>query len=246
MSSPPPLVPLQARGQRYRRVVVLTGAGVSVPSGLRAYRGPGGLWEEHPELEAALTAGAEPGMVWRALAAMRPAVCAALPNASHLALAEYERRVTDSGGSFTLITQNIDGLHQRAGSRNVIELHGNLLRTRCTSCSSRPFRDDDAPAVVPSCKACGQPLRADVVLFNEPIGAREEVDAKRSLRDCDLFIAVGTSGTVSPASNFVRSAEYEGAHTIYVNLTPMKPPNPAFLEVILGEADRVLPDLFGP
>src|SRR5262249_7813796 len=142
---------------------------------------------------------------------------------------------------------NVDGLHSRAGSRSVLELHGTLLRTRCSreGCAQRPF-DDDAPHdAAPPCPTCGAPLRPAVVLFEEPIEVDAEVGSQRALRDSDLFLSIGTSGTVWPASSFVRSANYEGAHTITVNLTEPEPNAAPFDEVIVGAAEEVLPELLG-
>lgn len=224
----------------FRRVVVLTGAGVSVASGLPTYRGAAGLWTKDPALADALRAGADPRLVWRALASMRTTLAAARPNAAHEALAAFERNVTAKGGVFTLVTQNIDGLHQRAGSVNVVEYHGALRRSRCTSCALPPFEDATAGDEPPPCPQCGQPLRPDVVLFDEMIGAHEEVAAKRALRDCDLFLAAGTSGTVWPASSFVRSARYEGAHTVLVNL---EAGDDTYDERHEGPAEELLPRL---
>ncbi|MEM6295919.1 MAG: Sir2 family NAD-dependent protein deacetylase [Myxococcota bacterium] len=234
---------------RYRRIVVLTGAGVSVPSGLRPYRGPGGLWTESPELTAMATlaaAQADPMSTWRAFGSFRKPVVDAVPNEAHAALARAEQSL-EGDAELIVLTQNIDGLHQRAGSTRVVELHGNLLRTKCSNnaCDLPPFGDDTQPDALPLCPRCGSPLRPDIVLFDEPMPAKPEWDAKRALRDCDLFVAVGTSGTVSPASNFVRSAEYAGARTVFVNLEPLDPPNPAFHESHLGPAEQLLPTLFG-
>ncbi|MBI4952302.1 MAG: NAD-dependent deacylase [Myxococcales bacterium] len=232
--------------QRYRHIVVLTGAGISVASGLRPYRGPGGLW-----LEAGVAALAtpqalaeRPADVWRLFGPLRALAKGAQPNAGHAALAAAEARLTDA--EFTIITQNIDGLHQRAGSRNVIELHGSAFRTRCSdaACELKPFDDHDAHAEsVPPCPRCSSVLRPDVVLFDEALPGGAEWHAKRALRDCDLFLAVGTSGTVSPASNFVRAAEFALARTVLVNLEPMKPRHPAFDEEYLGRAEELLPVL---
>lgn len=232
---------------RYRRVVVLTGAGISVASGLRPYRGPTGVWTDDPLRRADATlarAQEDPWSTWKAFGPLRVAVLEAKPNSAHRALALAEQRLAE-GSTLTVITQNVDGLHQAAGSSQVVELHGNLLRTRCSSCNIDPFDDRSNPAELPRCTRCGAPLRIDIVLFDEPMPARQEWEAKRALRDCDLFLAVGTSGTVSPASNFVRSAEYEGARTVYVNLEPLDPPNPMFAETVLGRAETVLPALLG-
>jgi NAD-dependent deacetylase len=243
MSSPVEPIFLEA----YRRIVVLTGAGISVASGLRPYRGPGGLWEEEgvAELANAETLSKDPGAVWKLFGALRPQVRAAKPNPAHLALAQAAQRLPE-GTSLTVITQNIDGLHRRAGSPNVVELHGTLARTRCsnTSCDLPPFPDDEPHLdALPTCERCEAPLRPDIVLFDEPLPVDPAWQAKVALRDCDLFLAVGTSGTVSPASNYVRSAAYAEADTILVNLEPMDPPNRYFEEEILGRAEEVLPRL---
>lgn len=235
----------------YSKIVVLTGAGISVASGLRPYRGPGGLWEEQDVGEIADRAALErdPERVWAFFAAARREVGAAEPNTAHVALARLEAALR-ADQAFVILTQNIDRLHQRAGSQRVVELHGTLYRSRCTSACCGYSRDEylvgaAVEEVCPACPACGAPLRPDVVLFNEPLPVDAEREAKRSLRDCDLFLAIGSSGTVSPASNFVRSAEYEGARTILVNLEPMRPRNPAFQEEVLGRAELVVPELVG-
>jgi NAD-dependent deacetylase len=231
----------------YRGIVILTGAGISVASGLRPYRGPGGIWEEGGagRLAFAHSVDEDSAAAWDLFGPLRGAARAAQPNAAHTVIAELERRCAPPR-RVTVITQNIDGLHQRAGSVDVVELHGSVFRTRChnAKCDLAPFEDDAAhTGEAPRCPRCSAPLRPDVVLFNEPIPVDAEWRSKRALRDCDLFIAVGTSGTVSPASNFVRSAEYAGARTILVNLEPMSPRNPAFQEEVLGRAEEVLPAL---
>lgn len=231
----------------YRQIVVLTGAGVSVGSGLPTYRGKGGLWvaSSVDQFATAAAMKADPASVWAFFASIRTQVSAATPNAAHLALARAEASLT-SEQRLVVLTQNVDGLHALAGSHNVVELHGTLRRSRCTSCEY--VRDEDlaaSPSACPACPRCRAALRPDIVLFDEPLSVDSEWASKQALRACDLFLAVGTSGTVSPASNFVRSAEYAGARTIYVNLEPMAPPNPAFHETILGLAEVVLPQLFG-
>ncbi|MFY9824591.1 MAG: NAD-dependent deacylase [Thermoanaerobaculia bacterium] len=234
---------------RYQNIVVLTGAGVSAGSGLRTYRGPGGVWEEYnvEEYGHIRSFRARPQTTWRLYGSRRESLRAAEPNAAHLALARLEARLRPDQ-RFLLITQNVDGLHHRAGSRNVVELHGNLRLTRCSNdaCDLQPFADEAAHAdQVPVCPRCGSVLRPDIVLFGEPIAADADWTVRRALRDCDLFLAIGTSGLVTPAANFVLAAEYAGARTIYVNLEPMDPPNRAFQEVYLGKAEEVLPELLG-
>ncbi len=241
---------MQLSLKQYRQIVVLTGAGVSVASGLRPYRGPGGWWADHPEdleMATAEAAAADPMAPWRVFATLRKGVAEATPNAAHVALATAEAKMRP-GTSLTIVTQNVDGLHQAAGSSNVIEIHGNLSRTRCsrTDCDLPAYRDRTTVVeALPRCPRCESPLRPDVVLFGEEMPARPMWETKQLLRDCDLFLAVGTSGTVSPASNFVRSAEYAGARTIFVNLEPLSPPNPAFQEQVLGPAESVLPVMLG-
>jgi NAD-dependent deacetylase len=239
------LEPLDLR--TYQRIVILTGAGLSAGSGLPTYRGPGGLWERDEGLASLATAEAlerDPAGVWRMFASLRADIRAVEPNAGHQALAELQRRYRGRK-QIQVFTQNVDGLHQRAGSDEVFELHGSLLRSRCTdpSCGLPPSddrRDDPDP---PPCPRCGAALRPDVTLFGEMLPFQAEHAAKRALRDVDLFLAIGTSGTVSPASNFVRSAEYVGAHTVLINLEPMDPPNPSFKEQHLGRAEELLPVL---
>ena len=234
---------------RYNNIVVLTGAGISAGSGLRTYRGPDGVWEEHNveeygHVQALLE---RPERTWQLFGGMRAPIRAANPNAAHLALARIEAGLRPEQ-QFLLVTQNVDSLHQRAGSKNVVELHGNVGITRCTNeaCDLEPFADDQAHAEsVPRCPKCGSILRPHIVLFGEAIPALAGWQVKRALRDCDLFISVGTSGLVAPASNYVRSAEYAGARTLYVNLEPMIPKNPAFKEEYLGKAEELLPELFG-
>lgn len=240
---------MQLELERYRQIVVLTGAGVSVASGLRPYRGPDGWWTDHPEHREMATAKAardDPMSTWNAFGSLRASVAKASPNPAHVALAKAEAR-RPAGTTLTVITQNIDGLHRDAGSSSVIELHGNLSRTRCSNptCDLEPFEDRTVPETLPRCSRCDASLRPDIVLFDEPMAVRPEWESKQVLRDCDLFVAVGTSGTVSPAANFVRSAEYAGARTLFVNLEPLEPANPTFQETLLGAAESVLPQLFG-
>ncbi|MCB9637388.1 MAG: NAD-dependent deacylase [Myxococcales bacterium] len=231
----------------YRKIVVLTGAGVSVASGLPPYRGAGGLWGDlDPQAVATKKSLLEtPEKVWELCKKQRTQVLQSEPNPAHQALAALEASLLPSQ-SFLLITQNVDGLHVRAGSKKVVALHGEICRTRCSqdACSLQPFEDTQLYDEVPHCSVCSSPLRPDIVLFDEFIPVDAEWATKRALRDCDFFLAIGTSGTISPASNFVRSADYAGARTIYINLAAMDPPNPYFHESYLGKAEELLPQLF--
>jgi NAD-dependent deacetylase len=231
----------------YPNIVVFTGAGISVASGLPTYRGVGGIWERD-DVETHATAAAlaaDPHRVWAFFTQARRQIAEAKPSAGHLAIARAEEHLR-RGQTLTVITQNVDGLHSLAGSKKVVELHGTLRRSRCMRCDhSRDEELETSPEVCPACPSCGAPMRPAVVLFDEMLPVDAERSAKKALHDCDLFIGVGTSGTVAPASNFVRAAEYAGARTIYVNLEPMAPHNPSFHVVHLGRAEEVLPILLG-
>lgn len=225
----------------YRRVVVLTGAGISQSAGLATYRGPGGLWSD-PELQELAHADALASrradvcnMFW----AFRRAIRQVAPTAAHRALAAFEaRRAPDTG--FALITQNVDGLHQAAGSRAVCEYHGTLTRWRCERCGVELEPPDGEPPV-----HCGELMRPAAVLFGEAIPTEAAWIAKRALRDCDLFVAIGTSGTVYPAASFVRAAAYAGARCVLVNLEIDDEARDVYPECHAGPADELVPALFG-
>ena len=217
---------------RYRNIVVLTGAGISQAAGLPTYRGPGGLWT-NADLAALADASAlrtrrdeACAMFWQ----FRQQIAKVEPTAAHRALAQYE---------MTIITQNVDGLHQKAGSKNVIEYHGSLARWRCERCGH-----EEAPAGDEQPHHCLEAMRPVAVLFGELIPAEAEHAAKRALRDCDLFVAIGTSGTVWPAAGFVRSAQYAGAHTALLNLEIDDESAEHFAEVRAGRADEIVPKFF--
>jgi NAD-dependent deacetylase len=236
---------------KYRKILVLTGAGISVASGIRPYRGPGGLWNDEKIVKYSeyKTFLAESLETWRFWWAAREACMAAKPNAAHLALARVEAELRGDQ-EFTLITQNIDGLHARAGSRRVEEFHGSILLTRCSreACELRPFVDAAVSGEeTPPCPRCGAKLRPDIVMFGEAIPEASSRAAEAAIRGCDLFIAIGTSGTVYPASGFVSRAANEGARTVYVNLESILDREPAsgFGEEHLGRAEEVLPALLG-
>jgi NAD-dependent deacetylase len=222
-------------------IVVLTGAGISVESGLPSFRGAGGLWEGW-RLEEVATPEAfarHPATVQRFYDERRRQLLGAgiRPNPAHEALARLE---THWPGEVLVVTQNIDDLHERAGSRNLVHMHGELLRARCTACSAlHACRDDLEPG--PPCGGCGRPhvLRPHVVWFGEmPL----ELDAiYAALARCDLFIAVGTSGQVYPAAGFVEEVRRHGrAHTVELNLEPSAV-NSRFAEHRRGAASETVP-----
>jgi len=230
----------------YLHIVLLTGAGVSVGSGLPTYRGPGGLWEREDIawiVDARFLPGSLPDL-WRLYSQRRAHALRAAPNAAHTAIAAVQRARPEA---VTLLTQNVDSLHQRAGSPAVIELHGSAFRTRCTNpaCGLPPFPDDRLYETVPLCPRCHSPLRPDVVLFGETLSETVLRRAQTALAECDLFLAVGTSGTVWPAAAFVRLAAQAGARTVLVNLDAATG-SEEFDEVYLGKAEGVLPGLLAP
>lgn len=231
------------------RVTFLTGAGVSVASGIRPYRGVGGLWNE-VDVESWATAAAmarDPRACFQAHRKFAAIVADAKPNPAHIAMAAFARAHTQ--GRVVILTQNVDRLHQRAGSENVVEIHGSLFRLRCSDnhCEAKlPFEDPHASTEEPPvCPQCGRLMRYDIVLFDEYLDPRDERAAKEALRHCDVFIAVGTSGVVYPAASFVREADFAGARTFFVNVEALSPPNPYFDEVMVGRAEEVLPVLLG-
>jgi NAD-dependent deacetylase len=232
---------------KFKNIVVLTGAGVSVASGLRPYRGPDGLWNDPQtaKLSDIKAFYEDPLAVWNFWASMRKMVMESEPNAAHNSLAKLENQLTPDQ-NFLLVTQNIDGLHAKAGSKNIAEIHGNIMRTKCSSqkCSLQPFVDTNTDGTKLSyCPQCNAILRADVVQFGEILPIEDSWKARKAVRDCDLFIAIGTSGEVAPACNYVHNAAYAGARTIYINVEPMEIPDPNFKESIIGKAEEILPEI---
>jgi NAD-dependent deacetylase len=224
------------------RVVALTGSGISAESGVPTFRdAQTGLWARYDPQELA-TPGAfarDPELVWRWYAWRRGLVEGARPNPGHEALAKLERSVP----AFSLITQNVDGLHQEAGSAYVVELHGNIRRSRC------PVEDvivepDETDQLPPPCPNCGSLLRPDVVWFGEALPAAGLQAASGAARSCDLFLSVGTSGLVYPAASLPYEALENGATVVEVNPdnTPLAPHADFSLR---GRAGEVLPRLVG-
>ena len=232
---------LRSRFAAARRVAVLTGAGISAESGVPTFRGGGGAtiweWRGRPvtELSSAEMLATDPILVWEWFDHRRGLVKDVKPNAGHEALARWELRFT----AFSLATQNIDGLHAAAGSRKVIELHGNLHRGRCLKCAAMRELPPSPLAVLPPLCSCGAPLRPDVVLFGEmlPDGAYE--CAEKAAEGCDLFFVVGTSAVVFPAALLPRAARSAGAFVIEVNPEETEL-TPRVDATILGKAGDVL------
>ena len=227
----------------YKNIVVLTGAGISAESGLQTFRDSGGLWEGQrvedvatPEAFAANPAFVQEFYNLRRQQLLLPSVTS---NAAHHALAAFEQSFL---GEFTLVTQNIDNLHQRAGSKHVFPMHGELLKARCVSCDSVCGWSEDILAVS-TCGYCGSrgSLRPHIVWFGEiPLymSAIEEV-----LERCDLFVSIGTSSVVYPAAGFAQVARYNGATTVELNLEPSSHES-KFDKAYYGLATQVVPNFF--
>lgn len=225
----------------FRSIVILTGAGISAESGIKTFRAADGLWEEHRVEDVASPGGyrRDPELVHRFYNARRRQLLdpAIQPNPAHLALAEWESAHV---GDFLLVTQNIDNLHERAGSNRVLHMHGELLKARCpVSDQARECREDLSPNT--ACDCCEEPqtLRPHVVWFGEmPL---EMPRIYQALSRCDLFVSIGTSGTVYPAAGFVEEAYYAGAHSVELNLDPGAGAS-RFNEHIYGPAGEIVPD----
>lgn len=219
------------------RIVVLTGAGISAESGVPTFRDSDGLWEGHRVEDVATPEGfeADPETVHRFYDARRLALETVAPNAAHHALAELE---TVLGDDLLVVTQNIDDLHERAGSKRVIHMHGELLSALCRACGRRtPFRGVLADA--PPCPVCGAvDLRPDVVWFGEVPYRMHEI--QHALTTCEQFVSVGTSGAVYPAAGFVQHAGAYGARTLELNLVPSEG-TLFFDEARHGPAGRLVP-----
>ncbi|MEM9709346.1 MAG: NAD-dependent deacylase [Pseudomonadota bacterium] len=219
------------------RIVILTGARVSAESGLGTFRDAGGLWAEYPLEEVATPEGfaRDPAKVHRFYNARRANALGAAPNAAHFALARLGEA---HGVDLTLVTQNIDDLHERAGSGGVIHMHGEVMRALCSVCGARwgAPREMAASDPCPECRA--QATRPDVVWFGEMPYHMEAIGA--ALESADLFVAIGTSGVVYPAAGFVAEASRAGADTLEINLEASDVAG-VFERVILGPATETVP-----
>jgi NAD-dependent deacetylase len=227
--------------RRAARVAALTGAGVSQESGLRTFRDAlTGLWSQYRPEDLATPAAFErnPGLVWEWYAARRRRIGKVQPNPAHAALAEMGRRIPE----FTLLIQNVDGLHQRAGSREVVELHGNITRVRCSAGCGCIDAWDEQGERPPGCPKCGARLRPDVVWFGERLPAEALERAMAAARSCQVFFSIGTSGLVQPAASLASIARQEGAALVEVNLNPTPLSSQADFR-LPGKAGEVLPEL---
>lgn len=225
-----------------RRIVVLTGAGISAESGLKTFRDDGGLWEGH-RVEDVATPEAfarDPETVQRFYNLRRAQLVAgAEPNAAHFALARFEQ---EFAGRLTIVTQNVDDLHERAGSVAVTHMHGELLKVRCEACSTvHAWRDAlEQATACPGCRNAGT-MRPHIVWFGEMPFHMDTIE--RALLDCDMFVSIGTSGNVYPAAGFVQIANSVGAATVELNLEASQG-HRHFDHSVQGPAGTVVPGFF--
>jgi NAD-dependent deacetylase len=225
-------------GGNYRNIVILTGAGLSAESGLGTFRGTDGLWTKYDLSEVATPEGfaRNPVLVHEFYNLRRKGLSLAKPNEAHHSLATLER---DYRGEVLVVTQNIDNLHEAAGSKNLIHMHGELARALCGACGVSILCDFDL-TLETACTACGEAgaMRPDVVWFGEM--PREMDRIYEAIAACDLFASIGTSGSVYPAAGFVADAKAHGAHTVELNLEPSEGAS-VFAEAIYGTASEVVP-----
>jgi NAD-dependent deacetylase len=224
-------------GGTMEKIVILTGAGISAESGLGTFRDEGGLWAQHRIEDVATPEGfaRDPALVHGFYNARRQQAAKAQPNAAHAALARLERDFT---GDVLIITQNVDGLHESAGSRNVLHMHGTLAGALCAACGHRwtaPLQMEPGH----TCPSCAAPTaRPDVVWFGEMPYFMDEI--WDHLREADIFAAIGTSGNVYPAAAFGQDAHRAGAHTVELNLEPSATVSD-FAETHFGKATQIVP-----
>lgn len=225
-----------------QRVAVLTGAGISAESGIPTFRGAGGLWRSFraEDLATPEAFARDPQLVWEWYDWRRGLIAKAEPNAGHAALVRLEARL---GEGFTLITQNVDGLHDRAGSARILKVHGDIWTLRCTRCGAERV-NRRAPLVppLPVCKACGAMMRPGVVWFGESLPDAVFDAATRAAQQCDVFLVVGTAAVVYPAAGLIPLARRAGAKVIEVNLDDT-PATSAVDAALRGKSGEVLPAL---
>jgi len=218
-------------------ITVLTGAGISAESGIPTFRGDEGLWKKFkPEDLATPEAFRDtPGIVWEWYHWRRELISKKIPNRGHDALVILEEKTQ----GFTLITQNVDGLHVLAGNRNIIELHGTLWKTRCTGCH-RVIEDRSLKMpLLPTCDLCNKRLRPHVVWFGEGIDPLDLEGSLKACRECEVFLVIGTSSVVQPAASFAALAKSEGAFIVEVNVEPALQIRPDVS--LTGKAAEILP-----
>jgi len=230
---------LLARLRDATNVTVLTGAGISAESGVPTFRGKDGLWQNHKMEELATVQAFQknPMLFWQFYNWRRKALEKVKPNLGHYALVDFERYFKD----FSLLTQNVDNLHVVAGSTKLIELHGNILRDRCSKCQA-VYPAGQAVVAIPTCTKCDALLRPDVVLFGENLNETLLRKAQHASAECEVFFSIGTSGVVEPAASLPLLSKANGAYLVEINEeeTPLSVHSN---ESLRGPAGKILPQL---
>ena len=228
------------KAKQSKKVAVLTGAGISAESGVPTFRGEEGLWKKYkPEELASLDAFMQnPELVWEWYAFRKKLIDEVQPNPGHVSLSRMEEIYPE----FTLITQNVDGLHWKAGNRNILELHGNIMRSRCVVCGTGSNRVEmEGKRELPRC-ACGGLMRPDVVWFGELLPREILYKAFRAAENCELFFTIGTSAVVQPAASLPVTAKEYGAFVVEINIEPTVISHRVD-ETLIGPSGEILPKL---
>ena len=227
-----------------QNIVILTGAGISAESGVPTFRGADGLWEGRriEEVATPQAFAANPALVQEFYNLRRSFLEKVEPNPAHIALARLEQELAARGGSLLIVTQNVDDLHERGGSQNILHMHGELLSARCTHCSYKERRAGDI-ALNEACPSCDVGvMRPDIVWFGEMPFYMDETEA--ALSKCDLFVSIGTSGAIYPAAGFVQMARALGKQTLEINLERSEGSH-FFHDTRLGKAGELVPKWCG-
>lgn len=232
---------VRRRLKKASRIVAFTGAGISAESGVPTFRGSDGLWRQFRAEDLATPEAfvRNPTLVWEWYNWRRGLIAQVAPNAGHYAVTELERHTRQ----FVLVTQNVDGLHNRAGTKNVLKLHGDIWTLRCSRCGDEK-RNIDVPLqpLPPRCERCGGIERPGVVWFGEPLPATIWHQAEEAVRQCDVFLAIGTSALVWPAAGLPRVAKSHGAFLVEINVEPTTLADAVDI-TLQGKAGEVLPQL---
>ena len=228
--------------EKSEKICALTGAGISAESGIPTFRGKDGLWNKYDPTELATPQAfqRDPKLVWEWYNWRREKIASVYPNSGHLALKKLEDL---RGKDFVIITQNVDGLHNRVGNKNVLEIHGNIWKVKCTECGGEDFNYEvPLKEIPPRCPRCGGLLRPGVVWFGESLPYDVMAEVEEWLRKCNAMLVIGTSGVVQPAASFAFVAKHNDAKVIEINLEPT--PISEIADVsIFGKAGEILPEI---
>jgi NAD-dependent deacetylase len=231
---------VRSRLEHARAVAVLTGAGISAESGVPTFRGDGGIWKQYNAMDLATPQAfaRDPGLVWEFYHWRRELISKVNPNPAHYALADLEKIKPET----TLITQNVDGLHGRAGSKNILEIHGNIWKVRCTKCGLNVENHDLDLPDLPLCTLCGGLRRPHVVWFGEALDPVLLNQALDSAKNCNVMLVIGTSAVVQPAASFALFAKESGAFVAEINLEETAASR-RMDAVLTGPAGMIVPQL---